>query len=1347
MQNLKATFILCLVLGSTLVARAQHFENEGLESSPAHRSSEWYQEYLKPDANVYRVHSLLSSDENSTDAVSSLEQREVIKWIVENWSKVDAQGVVQKPEIIVSDLIQFLRHQRGSKGDVPQNGAVWRNIGPFTWDNNTPIATGSQGIGVVRCMDRNRDDDKVIVVGTVSAGLWRSGDGGFNWRHVSPDLLVRFVNDVAVAPSDGSIFYAATDMGLARSLDTGKTFEMTSWDGTLQYPRGRRVDYVAVDPKDPFTIVIASENGLHRSTDGGTSWSAVETTPGNYWDLEWNETRSDVVYALHRGTQWISFLRSTDGGVTFDMAGEGLPVETEGGRLVRGRIATTPAAVNNVWVLFGGRQDTVNGVWGLYESRNNGGSFEHVCCGEVDGPELADEESNPNLFDYNITGNGLGQLTWDMAFAVSDTDPDVMVAAGIFPYKSTDGGRTWNSYSAIHYDIQDAFFNNGATWVSNDGGVFEESSDLTFTDRSHGICAVEVWGFGQSHLTNSMAIGAYHLPVFIRDDELYDPNGFTGGWYPWSGADAMNADVHPDDERWFYAKPWTSRRGERTKDKSVAPRSKPLGIDLGYIPFTNVEFHPRRTYTILAADHATKSVSITHDNASTWTPLKTFKNWVSRVRFSESDPNVMIAVGDEQLWRTTDGGEVWDEVTPPFDLSKGHSIADVIIDDEDASKMWLAYKGQQSDAKVVVSVDGGDSWALRQDGLPAFNIFCLEKQRNATDVVYVGTDLGVYVFDPSEQRWAQHGVGLPAASVRFLHVDDNDGLLRAGTSRGIWEAPLAFSSRPRASITFDTDTVICSRTPVRFASRSVLVNNIDASQYWMFEGGDPETSTESIVNVRYYTPGTYDVYHVVSDGNTSDTMLLEDAITVVESQCSGIADEPGGALSLTADADYVALPVDPATWNQFTFTAWIKRHGTQPDYSCVFSTHSFEDGQPIGALHFFEDTQELGYHWPNGQWWWRSGLVVPEDEWVHVALIVNGKGATVMLNGIARTDVRELPGIDLSNSDIVLGNYKLWASRNANIDIDEVRIYDRALSVDEVRLGMHHPVSDEVQQPVFLYQFDETKGLSVFDKLSEKTGRLERGVTRIASAIPFGRGVSTLRDSVEKGWVDFPGTAIEIDVNETTANTHMVARIDAPPPSIERNDEQVLGPSWWILHEFELEKTSVGNLRVDLAQFIGKTDAPTREFMVRSRQQGSEDPEGWSEEFQLDGFEPAYISSEHTLRTWLSDGATMDMQLFASVRGGPVSVQEQEHNNVRVYPNPARTVVTLTGLNEVSGTVRIVDMQGVVVKQLEINTPVNMFSLNISDLPTGPYTLTISASLSAAFRFCSAFRLPLSVFR
>ncbi len=76
-----------------------------------------------------------------------------------------------------------------------------------------------------------------------------------------------------------------------------------------------------------------------------------------------------------------------------------------------------------------------------------------------------------------------------------------------------------------------------------------------------------------------------------------------------------------------------------------------------------------------------------------------------------------------------------------------------------------------------------------------------------------------------------------------------------------------------------SNTEVFSQGIIYFEDASAgVVNN----RQWIFEGGNPHTATQAGVEVGYASAGTYDVTLIISNANASDTLVLEDYITIEE---------------------------------------------------------------------------------------------------------------------------------------------------------------------------------------------------------------------------------------------------------------------------------------------------------------------------------------------------------------------------------------------------------------------------------------------------------------------------------
>jgi hypothetical protein len=167
----------------------------------------------------------------------------------------------------------------------------------------------------------------------------------------------------------------------------------------------------------------------------------------------------------------------------------------------------------------------------------------------------------------------------------------------------------------------------------------------------------------------------------------------------------------------------------------------------------------------------------------------------------------------------------------------------------------------------------------------------------------------------------------------------------------------------------------------------------------------------------------------------------------------------------------------PLNWNTntVTFTAWVNLTGYDDDLSGVVFTR----GDNASGLDI-RSTGELRYHWNGGQWDFASGITVPVGAWTFLALVVEpGRGTLYMNdgNGLVSATNNTGHGVTALSDPLFLGRDR--TDRPLVGDIDEVAIYKRALSPDEIAnlslMGISGPtppaiVSEPVSQTVFAGQ-------------------------------------------------------------------------------------------------------------------------------------------------------------------------------------------------------------------------------------------------------------------------------------
>ncbi|PZC45621.1 MAG: Uncharacterized protein C1O27_002286 [Chloroflexi bacterium] len=322
-----------------------------------------------------------------------------------------------------------------------------------------------------------------ILVGTLGMGLWRSADGGENWKRgrIGEGYQGgRAVFGLAVHPNDPATIYAGADDGIYLSRNRGETFERMDSPMT-----GAKVWRVTIDAEEPDTLFAGtSPVKVYRSGNAGATWDMVcDDFVDECHNVGIPRPTSIVVDPYDHRNVWVSIevdglRRSTDGGDTWErVSGAGLDDPDVHS------VAVVPTSPKTILVT------TENGVvasqdmgetWQDFLNGQEGFSLHYTRC-------VAVKRDDPNVIflangDESIGSVGAlrrttdGGKTWEQValpvtpsshiecFATHPADPNLILACTHYGqlFGSSDGGDWWIK---LHKEVTE---NRGAlAWVPN----------------------------------------------------------------------------------------------------------------------------------------------------------------------------------------------------------------------------------------------------------------------------------------------------------------------------------------------------------------------------------------------------------------------------------------------------------------------------------------------------------------------------------------------------------------------------------------------------------------------------------------------------------------------------------------------------------------------------------------------------------------------------------------------------------------------------------------------------------------------------------------------------------------
>lgn len=715
----------------------------------------------------------------------------------------------------------------------------FRSIGP------------AQASGRVSDLAVVESNPSTFYVGSAHGGVWKTTNNGATFTPQFQHEGLMSVGDLAVSQKNPDLVWVGTGEsnnrqstgwgnGVWKSTDGGDTYKH------MGLATSEHINRVVIDPDNDNVVFVAAtgplfkgggERGVYKTTDGGATWKLVlkgdnEFTGAN--DLVQSASDPNVLYAstyqrqrsaccMAGGGPGSGIWKSTDRGDTWTrLKGNGLPEGTMGrigldvfrrsANLIYAEIQTDSAGGGR-----GGRggapaADQGAVTEGIYRSDDGGASWKRV-------------GNNPD-----------GRAMYFSQLRIDPNNPDRLLVASVRLYLSTDGGRSFSPIDQTVHDDKHAIWwdpaNSDHILIGGDGGVFQ-TWDMT---RSW------IW-FPNLPIATFYHVGVdndYPFNVCGGMQDNYDWCGPSavrtrGGisndrWHTVQGGDGFVAIIDQRDSRIVYTE---SQDGNMTRKNRITGESKSIRPSALNTTDNNgggqYRFHWDAPLQFSAADPGTllaagNKLFRSTDRGDSWTAISPeltqnqdredlmvmgmknsdvkiahndgIQSWpaITSVADSAKVPGLYLTGTDDgTVAMTKDNGKTWDlkvaDRLPGF--VKGGFVSEIVASRFDPNVIYItsdAHRSGDVETHMWVSTDQGATFASMNGNLKGEAVKTLtEDQRNA-DVLYVGTETGMFVSLDRGKMWRRlAGANFPTIRTDEITLHPRDNAMVVAThGRGIW---------------------------------------------------------------------------------------------------------------------------------------------------------------------------------------------------------------------------------------------------------------------------------------------------------------------------------------------------------------------------------------------------------------------------------------------------------------------------------------------------------------------------------------------------------------------------------
>ena len=693
------------------------------------------------------------------------------------------------------------------------SGIKFRNIGPA-------IASGRV---IDLAFNPNNHDEFYVAV--AAGGVWKTTNHGTTFTPIFDNENSYSIGCVTIDPKNTNVIWVGSGEnnsqrsvsygdGVYKSEDGGK-----SWKN-VGLKSSEHIGKIIVDPNNSDIVWVASqgplwkaggERGLYKTTDGGKTWvnSLVISENTGVSDIVMDPRNSDVLYAsayqrrrhvwtLINGGPEGAIYKTVDGGKTWDKLTNGLPT---------GDIGRIGLAISNVDPDY---------VYAIVEAtENNGGFFKSTDRGASWSKQSDHLSSSPQYYQEIVT---------------HPHNRDIVYSLSTYTQVTYDGGQTFSTLPLSEKHVDDHAIwinpdNPDNMFIGCDGGLYE-----TFDGANN-------WKFFEN-----LPITQFYRVSTDNDYPFYNVYGGTqdnntlGGpsrtisdngirnddWIFTIGGDGFKTVIDPKDPNIIYSQPqygylvrYDKKSGEFTGVQPQPEKDEILkwnwNSPVMISPHDNKTLYFAANKLFKSTDRGDSWTKISEDMTrkidrnklkvmgKIWPPEAVAKNqstsvYGNIVSIDESPLEkglLYVGTDDGLIQVSKDDGKSWNKVSTFTSIPETTYVSDITASLHNENEVYATFDNRKNgDFKpyIIMSKDKGSSWTSISGNLPEnLPVHSIVQDHFDKDLLFIGTEFGVYFTKDNGKNWVKFSNGLPTISIREIDVQrrEND-LAIASFGRGFY---------------------------------------------------------------------------------------------------------------------------------------------------------------------------------------------------------------------------------------------------------------------------------------------------------------------------------------------------------------------------------------------------------------------------------------------------------------------------------------------------------------------------------------------------------------------------------